>query len=172
MLVREESADGWVMMPWWSAKLKFCKYRTFFTSRRDAGNRGLSYSYTRGIPEYKQVCMHIFRQPRGAGSHCRFRSKTIAGMPQVVTWTLLQTPLREVPDITGTTCRKLHVLFLPDSSTHRVIIARFTHAKTLHVLSLKLVHAEKDEELLHQRLWNYLRLTPHILVPRDRNKFL
>lgn len=51
---------------------------------RDAGNRRLPYSYTRRIRKYKQFCVHIFRQPRGAGSHCRVRSKTIIGMPHVV----------------------------------------------------------------------------------------
>lgn len=50
------------------------------------------------------ACMS-FDTRRGAGSHCRFRS---IGMSHVMVCTLKKTPLREVPDKTLTTYKKLH----------------------------------------------------------------
>lgn len=67
--------------------------------------------------------------------------------------------------------QKTPFLFLPDSSIHRVMIARFIHEKTLHVLSSELVMLRKTRNYFITSC-ETISDSPHILVPRDRNKIL
>lgn len=92
-------------------------------------------------------------------------------MPHVVAWTLQQTPLREVPDITWTTCRNLHSYsfqtvpptgwWLPGSSTKR----HYTSCPQ----SLSMLRKTRNYFITSCETISDL---PHILVPRDRNKIL